>query len=299
MKKVDVLCVGIAAYDLTLSLSHHPLPDDKTMAESLICCGGGPAANAAVTAARLGYTSAYSGYIGNDLYGDNIIKEFDSEGVVTDYVVRGDSPTSLSIVLVKPDGSRSIVHYRGLKDRLPSDSVDFSTIEPAAILFDGHEPDISMPLVKEARTRGIKTILDAGSVHRGTEELINLVDYLVCSEKFAFDFTSETDHDLAIEKLYEHSSSVVITLGEKGLIWKSKSGGGALPSFTVEVVDTTGAGDVFHGAFAACIAANREWDYSLNFSSAAAALCCTKMSARGGIPNKEEVIELLYKMNIR
>ena len=299
MRKVDVLCVGIAAYDLTLSLSHHPLPDDKTMADSLICCGGGPAANAAVTVARLGYTSAYAGYIGNDLYGDNIIKEFDSEGVVTDYVVRGDSPTSLSIVLVKPDGSRSIVHYRGLKERLLSGSVDFSSIEPAVILFDGHEPDISMPLVKEVRARGIKTILDAGSVHPGTKELIHHVDYLVCSEKFAYDFTGETDYKLAIEKLHEHSSSIIITLGEKGLIWKNKTGEGALPAFTVDVVDTTGAGDAFHGAFAACIAANKECDYSLNFSRAAAALCCTKMSARGGIPNKEEEIEFLYKMNIK
>ena len=88
MKKVDVLCIGIAAYDLTLSLDHHPLPDDKAMADSLICCGGGPAANAAVTVARLGYTSAYAGYIGNDVYGDTLIKEFTSEGVVTDYIVR-------------------------------------------------------------------------------------------------------------------------------------------------------------------------------------------------------------------
>ena len=293
MKKVDVLCIGIAAYDLTLSLSHHPLPDDKTMADSLICCGGGPAANAAVTVARLGYTSAYSGYIGNDLYGDNIIKEFDKEGVVTNLIVREDSPTSLSVVLVKPDGSRSIVHYRGLKERLPSGSVDFSTIEPTVILFDGHEPDISMPIVKEAQNRGIKTILDAGSVHRGTKELINYVDYLVCSVKFAIDFTNETNEERAIEKLYEHCDNVIITLGEKGLIWKNKTGEGALPALTVDVVDTTGAGDVFHGAFAACIAANLEWSYTLNFSSAAAALCCTKMSARGGIPVRKEVEEFI------
>ena len=100
MKKVDVLCIGIAAYDLTLSVSNHPLPDDKAMADSLICCGGGPAANAAVTVARLGYSSAYSGYIGNDVYGDKLIQEFTDEGVVTDYIVRGDSSTSLSVVLV-------------------------------------------------------------------------------------------------------------------------------------------------------------------------------------------------------
>lgn len=295
MKKVDVLCIGIAAYDLTLLVSHHPLPDDKTMADSLICCGGGPAANAAVTVARLGISSAYSGYIGNDLYGDKLIQEFTSEGVKTDFIVRGDSPTSLSVVLVKPDGSRSVIHYRGLKERLPSGSVDFSAVEPAVILFDGHEPDISMPLVKEARSRGIKTILDAGSVHRGTKELISHVDYLVCSEKFAIDFTGETNEERAVKKLYEYSSNVIITLGERGLICKSKSGEGALPAFTVDVVDTTGAGDAFHGAFAACVAAGEKWDYSLLFSSGAAALCCTKMSARGGIPVKEEVVKFLGK----
>lgn len=297
MKKVDVLCVGVAAYDLTLSVSHHPLPDEKTVADSMICCGGGPAANAAVTVARLGNTSAYAGYIGNDLYGDTLIQEFTSEDVETDFIVRGDSPTSMSVILVKPDGSRSVVHYRGLEERLPSGSIDFSSIDPAVILFDGHEPDISMTLVKEARNRDIKTILDAGSVHRGTKELINLVDYLVCSERFANDFTGEKDEKQAVRKLVEYSSNVIITLGERGLIWKSESGEGALPAFKVDVVDTTGAGDTFHGAFAACIAANEVWDYSLRFSSAAAALCCTRMSARGGIPNKEEIIELLNKAN--
>ena len=186
-----------------------------------------------------------------------------------------------------------------MKEYVSPDSVDFTNIEPRVILFDGHEPNISMSLVKEARERDIKTVLDAGSMHLGTKELISRVDYLVCSEIFATDFTGETDEKRAVEKLYEYSGNVVITLGKRGLVWKCKSGEGALPAFTVDVVDTTGAGDVFHGAFAACIAAGKKWDYTLKFSSAAAALCCTKMSARGGIPNKEEVIALLNKANIQ
>ena len=161
------------------------------------------------------------------------------------------------------------------------------------ILFDGHEPDISMPLVKEAQKRGVTTILDAGSVHRGTKELISLVDYLVCSENFAVDFTGETDEKQAVKKLSEYSDNVIMTIGEKGLVWKSKSSEGDLPAFKIDVVDTTGAGDIFHGAFAACIASDEAWDYTLRFSSAAAALCCTKMSARGGIPIRKEVDEFI------
>jgi sulfofructose kinase len=292
--KCDVLCVGNASYDLVFSVPHHPRPDEKSIASSFLECGGGPAANAAVTVARLGYRAAFAGYLGQDYYGDQHMRELEREGVVTDLVVRGTSPTRLSVALVKPDGKRALFNYRGSTGHLPPHSVDFSILDPSVILFDGHEPLISPPLARSARENGcITTILDAGSVHRGTEALIPVVDYLVCSEKFARQFTGETDETRAVAELSKHVPAVVITLGERGLIWRSAQGMGRVPAFSVTAADTTGAGDAFHGAFAVCVASNQPWDHTLRYSSAVAALCCTRIGARPGIPTQREVEEFL------
>jgi len=289
MKKIDVLCVGVAAYDLVFSLDHHPGADEKSIASSMISCGGGPAANAAVTVARLGYRSAFIGSVGNDLFGARLLQEFKDEGVLTDLVAPGRYPTSLSAVLVKPDGRRTVVYHRGNRQHISPGSVDYSRIKPKVCLFDGHEPDLSLALVKYARSRDIVTILDAGSMHQGTKALMPVVDYLVCSERFANEFTGEKDEKAAVTKLYQFTPSVVITLGERGLVWKNKRSEGALPAFSMNVVDTTGAGDAFHGAFASCIASGCDWEYTLKYSSAVAALCCTKLGARTGIPYMDDI----------
>ncbi|MDX1775318.1 MAG: PfkB family carbohydrate kinase, partial [Desulfobulbales bacterium] len=168
-------------------------------------------------------------------------------------------------------------------------SVDFSGIAAKVILFDGHEPHISPTLAVSARQQGIVTLLDAGSVHSGTEELAGLVDYLVCSETFGLDFTGESSEERALERLCSYASNAVITLGERGLIWKNAQGSGHVSAYGVKAVDTTGAGDVFHGALAACLARDKEWLASLRYASAAGALCCQKTGARLGIPTREEV----------
>ena len=288
--KVDVLCVGAGTYDLVYSVDRDPQPDEKIRATSFTGCGGGPAANGAITVARLGLQAGFVGYLGMDIFGNAHYDELQHAGVNTELIVRGEYPSALSVVMVKPDGSRSLVNYRRPESFLASDSVDFSPVDTKVILLDGHEPYISPDLVRDAQKRGIITLLDAGSVHPGTEELASLVDYLVCSEKFALEFTGKSDEYNALEKLKPYASNVVITVGNRGLVWKNKVGSvGQVDPYKVEAVDTTGAGDVFHGALAACLAQNRGWKESLSYASAAGALCCTKIGARLGIPTKEEV----------
>jgi sulfofructose kinase len=282
--EVDVLCVGHASYDLIYSVPHHPGEDEKMVADNFISCGGGPAANAAVQVAKLGLKSAFAGYLGNDLYGGKHNQELIDYGINVDKVVRGASPTPLSTVLVKPDGKRALINYKGETKPLPEAAVNFSAIKAKVILFDGHEPDISIPLVKLAKAQGIPTVLDAGSVHEGTLALMNIVDHLVCSEKFAVQLHGDTE--TALSRLAGISPNVVITLGEKGLIWRQGTRRGTLPAFPVNVVDTTGAGDAFHGAYAAAVAQGMQWSEILRYASAAGALCCTKAGARLGLPIK-------------
>ncbi len=287
---IDVLCVGHASYDLVFSVSHHPLDDEKIVAESFLGCGGGPAANAAVTVAKLGFTAAFAGYLGNDIYGEKHYQELLEWGINTDLIIRGSSPTPLSTILVKPNGHRALVNYKGDTQALCVNAIDFSSVKAKVVLFDGHEPHLSLPLIHDLKKSDALTVLDAGSVHEGTLSLMTEVDYLVCSEKFAVQFAG--GEITALARLGEISPNVVITLGERGLIWQKGQVQGSLPAFPITAVDTTGAGDAFHGAFAAAVALGMDWENILRYASAAGAICCKKIGARSGLPSLEEHNEL-------
>jgi sulfofructose kinase len=290
---VDVLCIGHASYDLVFSVDHHPGPDEKTFADGFIGCGGGPAANAAVMAANLGFKAAFAGYLGDDFFGDKHLKELNDHGVNTRLVVRGPAPTPVSTVLVKPDGKRALINYKIGTRPLAAGALDFSGVHPKVVLFDGHEPHVSIAYCRELRARHIPTVLDAGSLHTGTEALMSLVGYLVCSEKFAFQVAGSVE--LALAQLAGIAPNVVITLSEKGLYWRRGAEQGSMPAFNVADIDSTGAGDAFHGAFAAAVAQRMDWRETLRYASAAGALCCTKMGARPGLPTREELSRLLAR----
>lgn len=291
--ELEVLCVGHAAYDVTLAVPQHPEADEKTVATELVNCGGGPAANAAVTVARLGQRAAFAGYLGHDEWGERHFQELLQAGVGTAWVARGSAPTPLSVILVKPDGRRAVVNYRRDTPPLPPAAVDLAAVAPRVILFDGHEPQLSVALAQAARARGIPTLLDAGSVHAGTRALAPLVDYLLCSEKFACTFTGENDLARAASQLQAVAPVVVITLGERGLVWQRGAACGQWPAFKVIAVDTTGAGDAWHGALAVGVACQWPWEVSLRYAGAVAALTCTRLGARVGLPTQPEVAKFL------
>lgn len=293
---IEVLCVGHAAYDITLQVPYHPGEDEKCLAESRVECGGGPAANAAVTVARLSGQSAFAGYLGKDLYGERHFQELLAEGVNTDLLARGDYPTPLSIILVKPDGRRTVINHKSQTPPLTPLPDNLSSWEIGVILFDGHEPDISLPLLEYAKSRGIPTLLDAGSVHRGTLMLAPRVDFLIASAKFAREFTGRAEPEAALRHLGALAPTAIITLGEQGVIWKRGEESGSYPAFPINVIDTTGAGDAFHGAFALGVARKFRFSKLLRFASATAALTCTKSGARNGIPGAEEVKQFLEKL---
>jgi sulfofructose kinase len=223
------------------------------------------------------------------------LQEFHEHGVDTSCVVRGDAPTPLSAVLVKPNGDRALVNYKGNTQALTADRIRLPNPMPKTLLFDGHEPPVSVALVAQARQAGIPTVLDAGSVHEGTLALMDKVDYLVCSEKFAKHWAR--DAQTALHVLAERAAVAVITLSERGLLWQRGNDRGAMAAFPVAAIDSTGAGDAFHGAFAAGVAANLPWLELLRYASAAGALCCTKMGARTGMPDSVEHQALLANVS--
>jgi len=295
-QNVDVLCVGLACYDLIFTVDHHPGPDEKARASAFMGCGGGTAANAAVAAARLGASAAFIGYLGTDIYGDQHLAELHAAGVDTRLVVRGTEATSLSAIFVKPDGARSIVNYReAIVTRLTPAHVPFAQMRPKAILFDGHQPALAIAMANWARDHNIPTVLDADTVNEGHDELVRLCTLIAASERFSQEYTGASSPQAGMAMLAQQAPAVIVTLGERGLIWQRGTQTGALPAFPVQVVDTTGAGDAFHGALAVGIAQGMAWDEMLRFASAAGALCCTRRGARPGLPSLTEVQALLLR----
>jgi sulfofructose kinase len=286
---LDVLCVGHASFDQVFSVPHHPLPDEKLFAEGLVLCGGGPAANAAVMVQRLGFQAGFCGYLGADVFGDAHAAELTAAGVDIRGLVRGTWPTPLSTVLVKPDGARSLVNFKGETKPLEIQAVDVSDLEARVYLFDGHEPELSTAFC----SRSAPKVLDAGSLHTGTERLMHQVEHLVASEKFAREWLGREDPMKALEALSKVAPVVVITLGEKGLIWQRGQESGALKAPSAAAVDTTGAGDAFHGAYAAGLSAGWPFPKILEIASHAGAACCEVLGARPGLPDRARLASIL------
>lgn len=290
---VDVLCVGFACHDLVFDVPAHPGPDEKTRATALLNCGGGLASNGAVTAARLGCQTAFVGYVGADLYGDLHMAEFQADGVVTDWVIRGAEPTPLSAIIVKPDGTRTIVSYRGNSEGACAGQFDLCQLRTKSILIDGYQFELAKDVTQYARTNQIPVVIDADALRPQTAELVQVVDYVVASERFALEYSGGTSVEAGLAQLATVAPHVVVTLGERGLIWQRGAERGQLGAFPVKVVDTTGAGDAFHGAFAAGLALGMDWAELLRYASAVGALCCTKAGGRVGIPTAQAVAEFL------
>ena len=290
---VDVLCAGFACHDLVFAVPQHPGPDEKMRAEGLTNCGGGLAANAAVAAARLGCRTAFAGYLGADVYGDFHLAEFHADGVNTAWVVRGSEPTPLSAIIVKPDGLRTIVHYRGDSEGACTGRFDLAQLRTKSILIDAYQFDLAVALTEYAKANHIPTVIDADALRPQVAQLVQQVDYVVASERFALEYSDDAGVEAGLHKLSAVAPHVVITLGGRGLIWQRGATVGQLPAFPVNAVDTTGAGDAFHGAFAAGLALGLGWDELLRYASAVGALCCTKVGGRVGIPTAAEVTEFL------
>ncbi|MEZ4706553.1 MAG: PfkB family carbohydrate kinase [Caldilineaceae bacterium] len=290
---VDVLCAGFACHDLVFDAPHHPGPDEKIRATALLNCGGGLASNAAVTAARLGCRTAFVGYVGADVYGDLHVAEFQADGVVTDWVVRGAEPTPLSAIIIKPDGRRTIVNYRGHSEGACAGQFDLAQLHTNSILIDGYQFELAKELTQYAKANRVPIVIDADALRPPIAELVQMVDYVVASEHFAQEYSSKGDAEAGLAKLAQVAPNVVVTLGERGLIWQRGDTRGSLTAFPINAVDTTGAGDAFHGAFAAGLAQGMAWDALLRYASAVGALCCTKVGGRVGIPTGQEVADFL------
>ncbi len=295
MKKYDFDCLGlgICALDYLSILDPYPGLDEKVNVVSSSVQGGGPVPTAMVTLAKLGAEVAFVGKIGDDYEGMMIRSELEKYKVNVDYMVIQEKVRSLKafIWVDKNSGKRTVALDRaGMKPVSPKEISCLKEVSFNCLHLDGRDIDACIFLAKKAKKYGSEIVLDLGSLREDIEKLFPLVDYLVVSRKFADDYTrleNATQACLELKKI--GSKCVVVTLSEKGCLWADKDKVNYFPAFKVNVVDTTGGGDVFHGAFIFGLLKKWRMKKIIEFASACAALKCRKLGGRQGIPSLKEV----------
>jgi sugar/nucleoside kinase (ribokinase family) len=299
---MSVLSIGQIVYDLIVELDGFPFENRKYSVDHFIETGGGPASNAAFLLAKWGTNTSLCGRVGHDLYGDRILSEFHAVKADTSLIkVINGAETSLSLVLVnKKNGSRTIINRKNKDSDI---NVDFDSVQnyPKIILFDGHE--LGASLAAKLAFPDAVTVLDAGSVRIGTLELAPLSDYFICSEKFALEYCNIENLDISKDthKVFHKlkgltSGKIAVTLGERGLIYETEEGAVHMSAFSTDAVDTTGAGDIFHGAFTYGLLQGFPFEENLKFASLTSAISVEKPGGRSSIPELSEVIKKFKKL---
>lgn len=292
---MKVICIGQAAYDITLPVSEFPIENKKIRIPSRIECGGGSSSNVAYLMAKWGLDVYFAGVIGKDNYGQIIKKEFSDVGISLKYLEEQDNVLTTASYIISnfSNGKRTILTNRQANLKLSKNCVEDSF---DIIYSDGYEGDFVKEII-EKNPNAIK-VLDAGSMKEQTVELGYLVDYLVCSKDFAEEYTKlKIDYDnlQSIINIYnilknEFKNKIIITLEEKGSFIEN-DGYKLISSIKVNPVDSTGAGDIFHGAFTFFISNNYDIIESMKLANITAALSTEKIGSRNSIFSKEEILK--------
>jgi sulfofructose kinase len=298
-----IICLGNTTLDKVWPLAQLPTTGGKYRASDYLELGGGMAANAAVAAARLDGAVAYWGRAGDDTAGNTMKKEMAAYGVdVTHFRLFHGARSATSAVLVADDGERAIINFRGAG--IPDDPawLPLEQVRNAnAVLADIRWVEGACAVFAAARACNIPTVLD-GEIATDTAyaATLPLVDHAIFSEpglRAFFDnrpLDNDADRVAALERVRALGCRVAsVTRGAQGLIWIDDSGIHQQAAFAVEVVDTTGAGDVFHGAYTLALAEGSSVAEAMRFASAVAALKCTRRGGRAGIPNRAEAAAFL------
>ena len=303
LRRKRVLGVGVACLDLIWEVSSFPSEDSKTKANCLLTQGGGPAATALVTLARLGLSAAYFGTVGDDPAGVAIIDGLSSAGVETGLirVLRGASSQIAAVLVSRDTGRRTVVWHPGTAPPPEhTELTDEDLLSCGFLHLDGHHPEAALPLARRARHLGVPVSLDAGSNYAWMRDLVPLADVLIGSERFARDYTGQRDPEAMAACLARQGPGIAgVTLGAGGGVIEAGGDRFTYPALPVQAVDTNGAGDVYHGAFLAALALGATPRAAAIFASATAALKCTALGGRTGIPGRGEVLAFLAERGVR
>ena len=298
---MKVLCIGHSSWDITVPVDDYPTENVKYRFNEKYAAGGGPAGNAAYLLGKWGVDTVIATSIGSDDYGTKIKKEFQSVNVNTDYVETSyEKDTSFSFILVnKKNGSRTV--FNVTSEHLPLKKLTYE-FAPDIILTDGHDYATSQSAI--SKYPHAISVIDAGRPVQEVIELCKYIKYIVCSKEFAesvtglkMDFNNPQTLVNVYTKLQNKypNSNIVITLESHGALYQVNNQIKIMPGLKCNVVDTTGAGDAFHGAFVYGLANNFDMEKVITLANIAAGLSVQKMGSRLAIPALSDVLDYYTK----
>jgi sulfofructose kinase len=304
MPPFDVVGVGLNATDTLLVLPRFPAYAGKVPFADEVLSPGGQVASALVTCARLGLRTKYIGTVGDDLRGQIQLESLRDSGINLDHVqLRHGCPNQSAYILIdQTTGERTVLWRRPDCLRITPEEISPEQIVCARLLhIDGHDTPAVERAARIARSAGIPVTVDVDTIYHGFDRVLPFVDYLITSSEFPVNWTNERDPFRALELIQgEYGMRVAaMTLGAHGALALFEGRFVYSPAFVVNCVDTTGAGDVFHGAFCYTVLEGMPLDAALDFCNAMAALNCTALGARGGIRGASEVRALLGRAERR
>ena len=292
-----VLVIGVAVVDFVFQMDTLPSEARKYRATEADIVGGGCAANAAVAVARLGGDALLGTRLGADPLGELILSDLREEGVDTRLVQQtSGARSSFSSVYVDAMGERQIMNYRG---------ADLSTetgwIENApnidAVLADTRWTAGAISALNLARQRGVPGIVDAEAPMDNS--VLSAASHVAFSRDGLMSFAPNTDLQSALRiAAGKLDAWVCVTDGENGVLFAGHECIEHVPAFSVDVKDTLGAGDIWHGAFALALSEGRDAPYAIRFANAAAAIKCTRFGGRNGTPTRAELDRFLQENSL-
>lgn len=287
--------LGQCSLDFIAFADKYPAEDSKKEVFDSTIEGGGPAATALVALSRLNVKTFFIGVVSDDLAGKEIKEGLEREGVDTrSLLVRPGGESQKAFIIVnRKTGARNIFWQRPTVERLkPKDAPEKLIKKSDLLLLDGLMLEASLKAANIARENNVPVMLDAGGLRPGMLRLAGLSDYIVASRDFAL-AVAKTPED-ALKRLGRlKPRAVTITLGAEGSITQSGGKTFRTRAFRVRAVDTTGAGDVFHGGYVYGLLRGWDMEKTVEFASAFAALKCLKPGGRAGIPALSKTLDFI------
>jgi ribokinase len=302
IENIQVVGLGQACLDYLGRTPVYPSEDKKVELMDMHIHCGGPASTALVTLSRLGISTSFLGSISDDYFGTEIVKGLKKERVDTSFlkITSGYTSQFAFIVITRDTGKRTIFWHRGSVPHLKPEDVNLSLFPSAPLLhLDGLMTDASIEAAKQAKKRGMKVVLDAGTMREGYRELLRLVDVLIASERFAEPLLgTHASPETSLKALRELCpGEVIITLGSKGSIGYDHGEVISQKAISIKAIDTTGAGDVYHGAYIYGILQGWDMNECMRFATVASGLKCREIGAQEGIPGLDEIKKFLAVKN--
>ena len=297
-RRFDVVGVGLNAVDTVLLVSRFPKWGGKIEFERETLSPGGQVASALAACQRLGLRTKYIGSVGDDERGHLQMKSLAASGIDVEHVqTRENCPNQSAYIIVDQEtGERTILWQRPECLRIDPEQITEDQITCGRLLhIDGHDTPAVEQAARLAREAGIPVTVDVDTIYDGFDRVLPYVDYLVASAGFPSRWTGEDDPFRALERIQrDHGLKVAaMTLGADGALALAGGRFHYAPGFVISCVDTTGAGDVFHGAFCYGVLAGWPLDHILEISSALAALNCQALGSRGGLAGLDEAESLI------